>query len=360
MKKIKCQLCGGVWIVEDDNLAKQKVCPYCETSIREKVEFDSYDSLDKAIYGAVLKMGNEAFQNFHQLSDFILDIAPNLNKEVRIFSKTVTDDYAIYIRTLFEQDMDEAEKTTKRMKKLFIEEEGLSEMWADKICEALYGAAKYYNSYRNMKMKNVTVEDTLISNSDLSSTYSDNYHKTKDMAQNREYDRTDYTSEDISEQHTYSSSIIKNTYNEENFRTILENAKKLLSEKNTDAALEEYKRAANGGFVPAYNLIASIYYSKRNYKKAWKWYLKAAGANDSEGQYHVGLFYQNGLHVEKNVHMAIKYFEKSSKQNNENALLALVDLYQQAASRGDSEAKNRLEECVSKMTLSQKIKWKLH
>ena len=109
-------------------------------------------------------------------------------------------------------------------------------MWADMICEALYGAAKYYNSYRNMKMKNVTVEDTLISNSNSSSTYSDNYYITKEMAQNREYDTTDYTSECVSEQYTYSPSIIKNTYNEENFRTILENAEKLLSEKNTEAA----------------------------------------------------------------------------------------------------------------------------
>lgn len=461
MKKVRCQLCGGVWIVEDDDLDKQKVCPYCETSIQEKVEFDCYDSLDKAIYGAVLKMGNRVFQNLHQLSGFILDTAPNLRKEIRIFSKTVTDDYAIYIRTLFEQDMDEAEKTTKKMKKLFIEEEGLSEMWADMICEALYGAAKYYNGYGNMKMKNVTVEDALISDIDSSSTYSNNNYKTKGMGQNREQNTTNYTlediekysiidhykcmvcgyvidgydlkygksqncpkchashwkltndelSEDISEQYTYSSSIIKNTYNEENFRTILENAKKLLSEKNTEAALEEYKIAANGGFVPAYNLIASIYYSKRNYKKAWKWYLKAAEANDSEGQYYVGLFYQKGLHVKKNVHMAIKYFEKSSEQDNGNALVALADIYiygkeiqkdlekaimflttaaqnenskaqyklgelyqngniiakdivkaaqwyQKAASKGDSEAKNRLEECVSEMTFNQKIKWK--
>ena len=91
--------------------------------------------------------------------------------------------------------------------------------------------------------------------------------------------------------------------------------------------MEEYRMAANGGYVPAYNSIASIYYSKKNYKKAWKWYLKAADANDSEGQYYVGVFYLNGLHVKKNTHMAIKYFEKSANQKNENASLALAELY---------------------------------
>ena len=118
MKKIRCQLCEGAWIVEDDDLDKQKVCPYCETAIQGKVEFDTYDSLDKAIYGAVTKMGNGVFQNLRQLSGFILDTAPNLKKEIRIFSKTVTDDYATYIRTLFDQDMDEAEMTVRKLKQL--------------------------------------------------------------------------------------------------------------------------------------------------------------------------------------------------------------------------------------------------
>lgn len=462
MKKIRCQLCEGAWIVEDDDLEKQKVCPYCETSIQGKVEFDTYDSLDKAIYGAVTKMGNGVFQNLRQLSGFILDTAPNLRKEIRIFSKTVTDDYATYIRTLFDQDMDEAEMTVRKLKQLFIEEEGLSETWADMICEALYGAAMYYNGYGITKMINATVEDTLISNSKSSSIYSDDCDETKDIEQNKEYNTTDCTlkdiekysiidhykcmvcgyiidgydleygesqncpichascwqitndelNEDISEQYTYSSSKINNTYNTDSFRVILDNAKKMLSEKKTEAALEECRRAANGGYVPAYNLIASIYYSKRNYKKAWKWYLKAAEANDSEGQYYVGLFYQKGLHVKKNIHMAIKYFEKSSEQNNGNALVALADIYtygkgiqkdlekaivflttaaenenakaqyklgelyqngniigkdimkaaqwyQQAAKMGNPEARKRLEECVSEMPLNQKIKWKL-
>lgn len=109
--------------------------------------------------------------------------------------------------------------------------------------------------------------------------------------------------------------------------------------------------------------------------------------------------------------MAIKYFEKSSKQNNGSALLALADLYiyekgtqkdlekaimilttaakngnfkaqyklgelyqngniiakdiikaaqwyQQLVLIGDSEAKKRLEECLSEMTFAQKINWK--
>ena len=56
MKKIRCQLCDSAWMVEEDDLNKQKVCPCCETSIQQEVEFDTYDSLDKVIYGAIAKM----------------------------------------------------------------------------------------------------------------------------------------------------------------------------------------------------------------------------------------------------------------------------------------------------------------
>lgn len=393
MKKIRCQLCDSVWMVEDDDLNKQKVCPCCETSIQQKVEFDTYDSLDKVIYGAIAKMEKEGLQKegLQNIQQW-LDTVPGLEKEKRIFSRTVTDKYTTHIRVLFDQDMDEAETTIIKLKQLFMEEEGLSETWADIICEALYGAAMYYNGYGTTKMINVTVEDILVSNMESSSCstnttfiYSNNCHKVNNIGKD-----------------------------EETFRTILDKAGKKLSENNTEAALEEYRMAANGGYVPAYNLIGSIYYSKENYKRAWKWYLKAAEANDSEGQYYVGLFYQKGIYVQKDIHMAVKYFKKSLEKNNINALVALVDVYtiheneiqedlekvimflttaaegkntkaqyklaeiyqngniigkdimkaahwyQQVAMLGDSEAKQRLEECVSEMSFKQKFKWKLH
>ena len=91
MKKLRCQMCAGTWIVEENDLEKQRVCPCCASSIQGKVEFETYDSLDKAIYGAVTKMGDGILQNLRQLSGFMMDTAPNLKKEIRIFSKTVTD-----------------------------------------------------------------------------------------------------------------------------------------------------------------------------------------------------------------------------------------------------------------------------
>lgn len=463
MKKIKCQLCDGAWIVEEEDLERQKVCPYCGTSVRGKVEFETYDSLDKAIYGAVTKMGDGVLQNLRQLSGFMMDTAPNLKKEIRIFSKTISDDYVIHIKTLFAQDIDEVEVTIKKLRQLFIEEEGLSDAWADMICEGLYGATMYYNGKGMTQMVNVTVEDIPAFNSTQQLAFFPSQHDIKtvnvkihDDAENEDpksknneddynilehykcsvcgyvidgYDlkyreskdcpicrafRWEITSDELSSQSQPVSSPtrVSNTYNAEPFRNILSHAEEMLAANDIEAALEKYRMAANGGYVPAYNSIAAIYYSKQNFKKAWKWYLKAAEANDSEGQYHVGLFYLNGLYVKKSTHMAIKYFVKSADQNNNEALLTLADLYisenecekdeqsaikfltsaaengyaeaqlrlgqfyqsgnvvskdtmkaahwyLQAMRQGHPRAKKKLDECISEMSLTQRLKWKL-
>lgn len=460
MKKLKCQMCAGTWIVEENDLEKQRVCPCCASSIQGKVEFETYDSLDKAIYGAITKMGDGVLQNLRQLSGFMMDTAPNLKKEIRIFSKTITDDYVTSIRTLFDQDIDSAETTIRKLRQLFIEEEGLSEAWADMICEALYGAAMYYNGRGITQMINVTVEDVLMQRNDQQASTSKIVHEVKVVKQeentttdNQENDeeysiiehykclicgyvidgydleygeskncpiccssRWEITSDELSDdtlETAPSPSKAATTYDPAALKAIMSNAEKKLVTNNTDAAMEEFRLAANGGYVPAYNSIASIYYSKKNYKKAWKWYLKAADANDSEGQYYVGVFYLNGLHVKKNTHMAIKYFEKSANQKYENASLALAELYingtgvqkdekkalkllttvaekgnakaqyklgqfyqmgvvvnkdvmqaahwyQQAMMSGHPDAKQKLDECVSEMPFTQRFKWKLH
>lgn len=65
----------------------------------------------------------------------------------------------------------------------------------------------------------------------------------------------------------------------------------------------------------------------------------AAQNENSKAQYKLGELYQNGNIIAKDIVKAAQW-------------------YQKAASKGDSEAKNRLEECVSEMTFNQKIKWK--
>lgn len=203
------------------------------------------------------------------------------------------------------------------------------------------------------------------------------------------------------------------TYNPAQYRTFIESANRHMANQETEEALEYFRQIANLGYVPAYISIANIYYQRKNYKKAWKWYLKAAEAEDSTGQYFVGLFYNEGLHVTKNTHLALKYFEKAAEQGRIEAIMAIANCYhagigyskdmtkaieyytkaanadnadaqyklailfqtgdsvrkditlaaewfQKAAALGHSEANKKLKECILQMPITQRIKWKFH
>lgn len=163
MKQIRCETCSGKWFVADDDLDRQRVCPYCCSSIHGAVEFSEYDSLDKAIYGAVTRMGKDIIQNPRQLSGFMLDMAPMLKREISFFSKTITDDYVVHIKNAFDAETDSLDSVINKLHHLFVEEEGLSESWADMLCTGLHGAILYYRGIGTTRIINAEVCDFLVS-----------------------------------------------------------------------------------------------------------------------------------------------------------------------------------------------------
>ena len=456
MKRIKCDSCAGKWMIENADLEKLTVCPYCGVSIQGEVEFSEYDTLDKAIYAAISKLGKAVLLNPKQLSGFMMDMAPGLKKEIRIFSKTVNEDYVGHIKSAFEENVEAAEVTINKLHHLFVEEEGLSDNWADMLCAGLYGAILYTKGIGTTRIINAEISDytdttdtrdrqekieqgasEIIAKNDMSA-YQNTYDILKhykcsicgfvidgydlEYADSKEcpicsavhWEEISEPDKDIEVKTPVVFNQVKSrtTYNSDTYRSSLETAEKYLSANRVDDALEQYRQAANCGYVPAYNLIAGIYYQKRNYKKAWKWYLKAAEANDSIGQYYVGYFYQEGLHVKKNLHLAIKYYEKAAGQGFAQAVLAIADCYksgigyekdtkkyleylkhaadngyaeaqyrmglyyqngeggqkdviqaaywyQKANLQGHIRAKKKLEECIAGMPLTQRLKWNL-
>lgn len=485
MKQIRCESCLGKWLVADEDLDRQRVCPYCASSIHGEVEFSEYDSLDKAIYGAITKMGKGVIQNPRQLSGFMLDMAPMLKKEIRIFSKTVTDDYVVHIKSAFDAEVDSLDSVINKLHHLFVEEEGLSESWADMLCTGLYGAILYSKGVGTTRIIHAEVCDYIVSeDKSINPSTAEQPHKNKvenpiahpatkdtESADDEQYDILNHykcsicgyvvdgydleygdngkncpicgaerwvetedelsgdasisvpqqktpstkkssTNSSIKHNSSHTQSTVK-TYNSAPYKSIIESANRHMANRETEQALEDYRQMANAGYVPAYISIADIYYQRKNYKKSWKWYLKAAEAEDSTGQYYVGYFYQEGLHVTKNTHLAMKYYEKAAEQGLIAAIMAIAYCYQtgigykkdmvkamenytkaanagnadaqyklgilfqtgdgvnkditlaaewfqKAAAQGHSEAKKKLEECISLMPITQRIKWKFH
>ena len=65
---------------------------------------------------------------------------------------------------------------------------------------------------------------------------------------------------------------------------------------------------------------------EQDYKKALKWYTKAAQQGHAYAQYVTGVFYLKGMGAAQNVETAVKWFQKSAAQEEESAVKALKSL----------------------------------
>ena len=159
MKQLKCLCCNKIWYVDDTELDSVNTCPFCSTLIRHRGSIGDIDTLGKALYKAISTEGLDLLMNSGKISGFLLDLIPDLKKEVRIFTKTFDDDYIALYRSAFDQDGKDISVTINKLKSLFIEEEGLSEVWADMLCENCQIAISYYKGECLPDVLSVEIDD---------------------------------------------------------------------------------------------------------------------------------------------------------------------------------------------------------
>ena len=105
-------------------------------------------------------------------------------------------------------------------------------------------------------------------------------------------------------------------------------------------ALYWYRKAARKGYdVAQYNL--GVFYERgkgvaKDLKLALRWYKKAAAQDYPNAQYNLGVFYERGMGVEKDEHMAVDYYRQAADQDYPNALYNLGVFYE----RGRGVKKN--------------------
>ena len=361
MKKIKCQQCNGIWFVEDSDLERQKVCPYCISSIQGKKEIQEFRSLDKVIYGAISKIGIDVFQTPQQLTALMMDMAPELRKEIRIFSKTITAEYIGCVREAFVQDIESAKATIKKLNTIFIEEEGLSETWAGMICNGLLGAVMYYKGRFHTELVNVQVED--IHNTDfvhihkqLSDSPKQEFHATP--ANDTTCQTKNSVSSDEKPGNTPSKAeelcelAMNYYYGKRHYSRDERKAVKLLREA---AIYHQY--------VPAYNYLGRIFMKSRNYANSEKWYKKSAEAGDAEGCCMEAYFISAGrVNAKSNGATANKYYLNAAATSEFELMITIaekfftgnevpkneqvaVDILTAASKAGNTEAQYRLGQC---------------
>lgn len=360
MIKLKCDACHEAWLVDDVSINKLQVCPFCQISIRERVGFDTIDSLGKAIYSAIVKSGDEISGSVRLLSAFLYDYTPNLKKEIRIMVRALNGRDAT-LQKVFSENGPQADLTIAKLKRCLIDEDGIAEPWADQICTALSDALRFSRSDRTTSLTNVTTEDCSFCNEQrsvepiinsnfspsaalyISSTRYDILKQYNCKGCGHQIDGFDLVfngqekcpvcgecnwAESTDEIRAAVNAALKGrSPGADAFAQSLKNANHLLNHFQIDEALDSYRKLAKNGCPDAFLPTARIYYNAGKYKQAWKWYLEAANAGLGEGLYHVGDFYLNGYYVGKNDHLAVKYFKKAADKGNLDAIELLAQYY---------------------------------
>ncbi len=307
MKKLKCEVCSKEWYIENNKVDKLNGCPFCVASIQKKGAIKEVNSLEKAIYSAITHTGIEILENSRQLSSYLMDIAPKLKKEIRIFSKIFNEQYMLYLKDGLEQE--DAEIVIRKLKYLFVENEGLSENWADMVCESLLKAIMNINQdiiENSVKKQNQTIMESpseLDSVINQDETIDDNYSIFDEKEWIRNFDELI----DESKRKEYFSICT-------DIKDSVDKAEQYIAVGDDTNALKYYQQAAEKG----HELVLYYYgYSvEENEKEVIKLYLRNLDLEQVkiEAYMKLGEIYYYGCGIEKNEKEALKWLIKSSEE----------------------------------------------
>lgn len=141
MKKISCKCCGNHWYIDDDSALSLNTCPYCSSSLRGPAALvQNYDRLSDALCAAFQIGGVDAIGDPRKLTNIMNDLAPKLQKEVRIFSKVITEDNVHFLVDAYHASSDTLDHKMKLLKQLLVDDEGLSVDWAHMLITSIHDA----------------------------------------------------------------------------------------------------------------------------------------------------------------------------------------------------------------------------
>lgn len=157
---LRCHRCGSEWIVRSADLDEQRVCPFCIASITQTAEPERIDTLGKAIYAVLRREGQEILRTPETLAAQLSALAPTLEREVHIFYKTVTAQYADDLEHIFRAEtISAAEQRVSAIRERFVREEGLADFWADTLSEGIFSAVLLSRGIAPRRVTHVTMRD---------------------------------------------------------------------------------------------------------------------------------------------------------------------------------------------------------
>ena len=142
-KDLICKSCNNKWYVDEELLKQVKLCPFCATEYIHEKEKIIIDSVDKAIYATICEAGIEILLERNRFLAYLNDMASDYRKEIKILSKACEPKILSAILEASKQEYTDAVITMKTVEVSLIDDEGMSDKWAQMICDWFFKAIRY-------------------------------------------------------------------------------------------------------------------------------------------------------------------------------------------------------------------------
>lgn len=135
MKEFVCSSCKESWNVKDEQANKVLCCPFCAFEIPKPKEI-IVTSFETAIQKVINDLTVEVLKNRNQFIAYLMDIGPQFQKEIHIFSKICDNSIFNRLYKLSQLPSDEICLESAKLKEFLINEEGVSDTWSKKIIDS--------------------------------------------------------------------------------------------------------------------------------------------------------------------------------------------------------------------------------
>lgn len=129
------------WDINESDKRNQAGCPFCLTRVVLPAEEIVVDSFGKAIYKVLYEDGVETLKAKGRFLSLLLDKAPEFKKETKMVNKSCSQEMLTRIAGWINPAFNIADEAA-RFRTALLEDEGLSEFWANTICNAFAESLK--------------------------------------------------------------------------------------------------------------------------------------------------------------------------------------------------------------------------
>jgi len=156
-KDLICKNCDNKWYVDEELLTQVKFCPFCATEYIHEKEKIIIDSVDKAIYATICEAGIEILLERNRFLAYLNDMASDYRKEIKILSKACEPKILSSVLEASKQEYTDAVITMKTVEVNLIDDEGMSDKWAQMICEWFLKAI--HPTYKKQEKPIIVIEE---------------------------------------------------------------------------------------------------------------------------------------------------------------------------------------------------------